>query len=542
MGWSTYEQVLTSPTQSYVEANSDALVSTGLTAAGYTVVRTDDGWTAGTRDANGNLLPTASFTSMSGLANHIKTNGQVPMLYTDAGKTGCGVAAGSQGNFVRDFTQFFLTWGFQAVMVDSCGIYAESIDPKSAVGWVVSALNQMGVPAILEFAPASYAPQAGAFEYGPYTATTWWNTSDLYGQGCTSATYNEVINTFWGSNAHPGTTGPYHFVKASILLTNSTSLTAAEQATNFALLSILSAPLEIGCDVRNLTVGQIAMLKNPKAIAVNQDPWVLSPMKLNYPYTNSTEVYAKWTSTSGERIVLLSNEDSVAHDITVTFSDIGISGTVSVYDILNQTSLGTASTSYTATSVPAHSVVYLDLTGATENNFTCYAVGAGQSSTTVGTNCTWQIDNNSQFGTAGFRDGTTQSVANAIDTSSVTSPAPQTIYQNARVGVKYTIGTQCPISYDFWNLVPGATYKIRLHFSENWDTAAGQRQFNVNLYNGVTDTRVLTNYDIFATAGAQYKANVQEFLETAPHGNIAVILSAGAAGCPLLNGAEAIKQ
>lgn len=548
MGWSTWEQVGGGPTQAYVTANSDALVSTGLVAAGYKVVRPDDGWSDGNRDGNGNLLPNGNFTDMKALADHIKANGEIPMAYTDAGTTGCGWNGGSGGNYVKDLTQFFITWGYQGVMFDSCGIYAEGIDDKVAYyNDILPAINQVGVPAFMEVAPASYQPYIGAFEYGPYTATTWWNGGDLYGEGCTAggAAFSNVMQIFWGSNSHPGTTGPYHFAKNSILLVGSAALTTAEQTTQFALTSIMSAPLEIGCDVRNLTAPQIALLKNSKVISVDQDPWALSAIKLNYTYANQTEVYAKWVSTSGEREVLMINENTVPENITVTFADIGVTGTANVYDILNQTSLGTASTTYTASNVPAHSVVYLDLTGFTENPFLCYAFGAGgQTGTTAGTNCTWQADHNSQYGTGGFHEGTTQGVGNAINTSGVTNPAPQNIYQNARLGVLFPVtgSTQCPFSYNFWNLVPGATYKIRLHFSENWDTAAGQRKFNVNLYNGVTDTRVETDFDVYAAAGAQYKAVVKEYLEAAPHGDIAVIFSNGSAGCPMLSGAEAIKQ
>jgi hypothetical protein len=528
-------------TQAYGEAMSDALVSTGLLAAGYNIVKADV-WSSGARNSAGILQPNANFTDMKAFADYIKANGESPMMYTDGGSTGCSWPGGSEGHFLEDFTTFLVTWGYQGIMLDSCGMYAEGLDPRVVSEKAFNAINQIGVPAFLELGPASYGAQSGTFEFGPLWGTDWWAYSDVFSPGC-NATYSEVLSTFWASNAHAGTTGPYHYVRASALMTNSAGLTTAEQQAQFAFWTILSSALEIGCDMRSFSAPQLAMLKNATAIGINQDPWVLSPMRMNYPYTNSTEVYAKWLSTTGSRAVLLSNEDgAAAHDITVNFSDIGLTGTASVYDILNQTSLGTASTSYTATAVPANSVVYLKLTGATENNYNCYAIGAGQTGTNAGTNCTWQIDNNGQYGAGGFTDGGTQSVATAITTTGVTNPAPQTIYQHARVATAYPVGSQCPMSYNFWNLVPGATYKIRLHFSDNWSTGAGQRQFNVNLYNGVTNTQVLTNFDIFATAGGQFKANVQEFLEPAPHGSVAIIFSEGAAGCPMINGMEAIKQ
>jgi hypothetical protein len=52
---------------------------------------------------------------------------------------------------------------------------------------------------------------------------------------------------------------------------------------------------------------------------------------------------------------------------------------------------------------------------------------------------------------------------------------------------------------------------VRLHFAEEYWTAAGKRVFNVSI-NG---SQVLTNFDIFATAGGEYKAVVEQFSATA---------------------------
>jgi hypothetical protein len=92
----------------------------------------------------------------------------------------------------------------------------------------------------------------------------------------------------------------------------------------------------------------------------------------------------------------------------------------------------------------------------------------------------------------------TASVTNTIDTSGVTNPAPQSVYQSWRSGT---------FSYSIPNLTAGSQYLVRLHFSENWVSGVGQRVFNVSI-NG---TQVLTNFDIIAAAGAEFKAIVKEF-------------------------------
>ncbi|HEY6790564.1 MAG TPA: putative Ig domain-containing protein, partial [Trebonia sp.] len=101
-----------------------------------------------------------------------------------------------------------------------------------------------------------------------------------------------------------------------------------------------------------------------------------------------------------------------------------------------------------------------------------------------------------------FAGGTAASTTHAITTTGVTSPAPQAVYQSNRYG---------NFTYTVPGLTAGASYTVRLHFAEEYWTTAGSRTFNV-LING---TQVLTNFDIFATAGGEYIAVVEPFTATA---------------------------
>jgi len=59
--------------------------------------------------------------------------------------------------------------------------------------------------------------------------------------------------------------------------------------------------------------------------------------------------------------------------------------------------------------------------------------------------------------------------------------------------------------------VAGSSHTVRLHFAETFWTAAGRRVFNVSI-NG---TQVLTNFDVFAAAGAMNKAVIRQFTANA---------------------------
>ena len=100
-------------------------------------------------------------------------------------------------------------------------------------------------------------------------------------------------------------------------------------------------------------------------------------------------------------------------------------------------------------------------------------------------------------------------VTTTIDTSGLTAPAPQSVYQTERFG---------NFTYSFTGLSNGVSYKVRLHSAETYWTAVGQRRFNV-LING---TQVLTNFDIIAVAGAANKAMISEFNAVASSGQITV--------------------
>ncbi len=103
---------------------------------------------------------------------------------------------------------------------------------------------------------------------------------------------------------------------------------------------------------------------------------------------------------------------------------------------------------------------------------------------------------------ADFTGGATSATGTAINTSGVTNAAPQAVYQSNRYG---------NFSYTVPGLTAGASYTVRLHFAETYWTAAGSRTFNV-IING---QQVLTNFDILATAGAEYKAVVEQFTAAA---------------------------
>jgi Malectin domain/Pectate lyase superfamily protein len=114
---------------------------------------------------------------------------------------------------------------------------------------------------------------------------------------------------------------------------------------------------------------------------------------------------------------------------------------------------------------------------------------------------------------------------NGLDSNS----APQSVYQTCRWNSSFT--------YTIPGLTAGATYTVRLHWAELTFQSAGARTFNV----AINGSQVLSNFDVFATAG--YKVALgKSFTATAnSNGQIVIAFTQGTADNPFISGIEIAK-
>ena len=100
------------------------------------------------------------------------------------------------------------------------------------------------------------------------------------------------------------------------------------------------------------------------------------------------------------------------------------------------------------------------------------------------------------------------SFAEPVDRSGVTDPAPEGVYQT------YAYGYDGAAALAYHVPVPDGTYTLRLHFAEPDLSYAGGRLFDI-VVNGAT---LADDFDIYAAAGARYKAVARAFTVTAAGG------------------------
>jgi hypothetical protein len=120
-----------------------------------------------------------------------------------------------------------------------------------------------------------------------------------------------------------------------------------------------------------------------------------------------------------------------------------------------------------------------------------------------------------------------------IDVSAA-GAAPQAVYQNERYARDFAYRFAVPT---------GQQYRVRLHFAEIFDEAAGQRLENI----AINGQPVLKGFDIFAAAGGLNKALVKEFAHISPdtNGNIEVRVTASPASPDKnakINGIEILEE
>src|SRR5262249_43113261 len=128
-----------------------------------------------------------------------------------------------------------------------------------------------------------------------------------------------------------------------------------------------------------------------------------------------------------------------------------------------------------------------------------------------------------------FSGGAARSTADTISTAGAANPAPAAVYQSQRFG---------NFTYTLPNLRAGAAYTVRLHFAEFIQNGPGRRTFSV----AINGTTVLSNFDVFQTAGGFEKALTETFTTNADStGKITIVFTNGNNNA-IVNGIEVLSS
>jgi hypothetical protein len=394
MGWSSWSFVRRWPTEAKLQAQADALVSSGLAAHGFAYVNLDDFYQK--CDANGFVVDSfgrwvvdsAKFPSgVRALADYIHGKGLKFGFYVTPGIAKNAVTAntpiegtpyhardiadtsrteknyncknmyyidyskpGAQ-EFVDSWARQFASWGVDYLKIDGVG----SADIPDVEAWD-RALRATGRP--INYALSNNLPIADATTW-KRLANSWRTQGDVEcycgsgpnGSGYPLTDWSHVSSRFgsaasWLPYAGPG--GWNDLDSLEIGNGDQVGLTADQRRTMFTHWAMAASPLLLGTDLTALTSTDLAMLTNDRLIAVDQDGFAASRI------VNSgvNQVWRK-REANGDYIVALYNTGTSGNStVSVSWSQVGFSGGAAVTNLWSGGSEGTVSGSYGATLRP----------------------------------------------------------------------------------------------------------------------------------------------------------------------------------------------
>jgi alpha-galactosidase len=352
MGWDTYFALPGGFPESTILEEANLLKTTGLEADGYRLIWLDAGWWGGKRDAEGNMVVSATQWphGIAWLAATLHANGFKLGVYTDAGSSGCGETGGAFGHYQQDINTL-ASWGVDAIKVDWCGGIAAGLDPATQYAQIHQAIlnNSSHRPMILNICnfeqPGQKAVgvpdfQQSAFEsstFGPSIATSWRTDTDVGAPG--SVSFTSVLRNMDADATSPMAAGPGHWNDPDYLGPDQ-GMSAAQFQTQFSMWAMLAAPLMISDDMRSMSAASLATVSNKQVIAIDQDPggvqgWLVSS-------SGNGQVWEKPLIGRAYAVALL-NLGSPALTISTTAAALGLPAAKS-YDVTNLWT-GTKSTS-----------------------------------------------------------------------------------------------------------------------------------------------------------------------------------------------------
>ena len=342
MGWNSWNKFGCNVSDKLIREMADAVVSSGMQAAGYQYVNIDDCWQV-SRDASGTIVadPTRFPSGIKALADYVHGKGLKLGIYTDAGTGTCEKRPGSLNHEVQD-AKTYASWGIDYVKIDWCN--AEGLDPEVQYAKFRDALANSGRPIV--FSICNWGVKT-PWRWGPATGNLWRTTGDI------NDTYDRMSLIGFGQNGLEKFAGPGHWNDPDMLEVGNGGMKRDEYRTHMALWALLAAPLLAGNDLRNMSPETKELLLNSEVLAVDQDAkgvqghrvWEEGPL----------EIWVKPLADESHAVGLFNRSES-ATKMTLEFKSIGAPASAKLRDLLDHKDLGTAQNSYSA-EVPTHGVV-----------------------------------------------------------------------------------------------------------------------------------------------------------------------------------------
>ena len=374
-----------------------ALLDSGLHSIGYRNIGFDDCWCNDARNATTGKLyadPERFPRGMRAVIDDLHSLGFTASLYTSLGPATCNPSGrpnpipGSYGNYALDAATLLIDFDADGIKGDWCMENHTSNKQQQSSEFYV-AMNKTGKPGWFNFHCDSnfsvWCTQIGnsaRISHDHFDAWEW--TLSSIEALAIAAPHAGVVplqdgGGFWWPDADLMTIGGEGCpVPVLPPITNYTQHCPGESdieyRTEFTFWTLGSSLLLFATDPRNLTDIMKEVLFNTELIAVNQDIGAVPGVsRIKYQtcganLPNQCELWHKTNSTGSHFVILFNSNDPNPNLPNATFlfnfNDIGLPSNTNIHvrDLWLHQDMGIFQNSYTASSIPPHGVVALQLT------------------------------------------------------------------------------------------------------------------------------------------------------------------------------------
>jgi len=356
----------------------DAIVANGLKDAGYVYVVVDGGWRDVKLDPEGRLLanPLKFPHGIKPLADYAHSKGLKFGLHVVPGTHDCG--GDPVGGFGKEeiHVRQFVEWGLDFIKIDLCkqtedtctaceknnGGWSEPLIKATYEKWS-SLLKNCGRDIV--FSISAYQFRNWNPEVCNMSRTTYDIQCRINKEGAvfdkpdrSNKNYLSVMGAAVNNNELAKYAGKGYWNDPDMMVTGNQGLSYIEQKSHFALWCIMSSPLFLGNDPRNMDQFEKDLITNKELIAINQDPEEQGRI---IKENRDSQIWMKKLSDGSVAVLLLNQNAKVKHDFTFNLSEIGFKGKAKARDVINHKNIRISKRSVTQTlETHACSVLIID--------------------------------------------------------------------------------------------------------------------------------------------------------------------------------------
>ena len=324
MGWNTWNTFGSNISDALIRESADAFVARGFRDAGYRYVVIDDCWSKRVRDPMTKRIvpePEKFPFGMKAVADYVHGKGLKFGMYSCAGQRTC---ADYPGSFDHEFldARTFAEWGVDYLKYDFCykpqGFQGELLYRRMGM-----ALRASGRDIL--FSACNWGSDNVWQWIRSVGAHMYRSTGDIFD---TPESYRKIALSQLDKL---GASAPQCFNDVDMLtvgmygkgLVGSTGCGAADYRSQFALWCMFSAPLMLGCDIRNVDDETVRLVTNPALIAIDQDAEARPPIYMPGAEKNGQLVLMKHLA-DGKYAFGFFNMGEEDRSLHATFSDFGL--------------------------------------------------------------------------------------------------------------------------------------------------------------------------------------------------------------------------